>query len=330
MKSNFLKIGIFAAAFSLLYLGANAQAPTVNVGPLNQATSQQETLENLYAVDPADLPYEDFEDNGETFDSSKNEDVDYVTAGSRMPYRVKVDPPQGMASIPISWVLQYKWLFDPSLAILPISGGSTALTPTTVHSAPAHFYAENEISIVIPNSPGTTIQITTDLRTVVNGTALNCGTTPTEITNDIVIVPPPSVEWDASLTIAGTDPDFKCDFIPIPVKITGYSEFEIEFKISFDDGDQVSNTETRFITVTVGDVVGGGDTDVSIPMGIFAEAAGSVGAFGTYEIEIVNITDRISRKSLDAVAGVVPNDPYIVQIIPAPKPTLQHIRNVGL
>ena len=280
-KYRNLKIGFYAAAFSLLSLGVHAQ-----------------TLPNT-PTPPTATHYTEF--------TAGAESVDSVTVGSRMPYKVEQQTPPPMSGLDV----EYKWLFSPATTIKSLTGTTNLASVNN-----DDYYAENEISVVMPASP-TDLTIKTNVRYKSGTTALCEGTA--DDTNKITVVNRPTIQWTAGEILgcegAGTT-------ATIPVTLTGYKQFEVAYQIEHWSAFDKSGTPNP----SEGWMVLAGD-ELDFPATMFDET-------GVYEITVTNITDRISRKSLDvslvaAQSSDLPSGVYTVKIYPVPVTNpLQHIKNV--
>ena len=285
MKHLFKKIGLSATALALLTIGLNAQNLTSTPNP------------------PGASDYTNFTATG------TRENIDSVTVGSRMPYKVEAQT----APTGLTLTFEYKWLFDPSLTVQDLGG--TNLTPATGTS----YYSATEISVVMPASP-TTVTLTSNVRNLFNGAVL-CEAS--DVNNTIRVLPRPTISWTAN-TVATCG----AATVTIPVTLTGFSDFEVYYTITywanFDKSDSPSPTPSavKYATIT-----NSGTASFDIPSTEFS-------ATGLYEITVTNITDRISRKSLDmslvaAQSTDLPTGVYTVLNVPAPTAQpVQHIKNV--
>ena len=238
-----------------------------------------------------------------TFDNANKNDT--VTVGSRMPYLVSPQTPITGLSF------EYKWLFSNSQPILSLAGA-----PLTAISN--DYYTANEISAVMPSTPGN-ITIMNNVRSVLTATStILC--TGADSTNTIVVIARPTVNWAAGGT------EYLCTgsaSVSIPLTaLTGVSQIEVAYTITYyntfdKSGGLTSTAPTKYLVLS--------GTSMNLPASEFGSGD------GVYEIEITGITDRISRKSLDpitSVAGELPADAYSVFLVPAPVTSpLQHVRN---
>ena len=232
------------------------------------------------------------------------ESIDSVTVGSRMPYRVA---PQD--NVPTGLTVQCKWLFSNGAPIQSLAGA-------TLTGVDDYYDGVNEISVVMPTATGD-ITINTNVRYMMGTTPL-CATA-TDNTYAVRVVPRPTISWAETPV-----PIVACVATPvtIPVTVTGYRQFEVEYTVEYwstFDKSGSSTTNSEWVVLTGNQLI--------FPETMFP-------ATGVYEISITNITDRISRKSLDmslvaAQSSDLPGGAYTVMIIPAPTTNpLQHIKNM--
>ena len=231
-----------------------------------------------------------------------DETIDSVTVGSRMPYRV-----DAQTAIP-GLSFEYKWLFSPTQTVLSFTG-----TPLTGN---ANYYTDNEISVVMPATPGD-ITITTNVRNLMGTTVLCEGT---EENNTIRVLPRPTIKWPANGITTG------CAAQEVTIlldALTGNEEFIVDYDIDYWDTYDKSGGLTSTSSGTVS--LMSSSLSLVFPATTFS-------AEGLYEIKATNISDRISRKSLDLITSTpsdLPATVYQVVVYPSPvtKP-LQHIKNM--
>ena len=298
----------------------------------------------------------DFGADGQTLDTQ--EGWDYVTVGSLMPYRVNV--PLAGADMPkqegTNFRIDYKWHFSHSNTVLnmPTTGGPfTATHPSAATAAPTmspatpNWYTTNEVSIRMPLTPtatGSEITLAHNTRFVFNGEILcfDPSNPPADLTYRIKVVPKPSIKLTA--TGGATDPDVEIvacvgDDVLFPVTnpganlvVDGYDKINVQFTLWHRP---LGSTAAPTAKVT-GEWLELDGKTLEFPGSLFDEV-------GVYTIDILNVTDRISRKSLDqvAVAATVGTDTpengkLKVYIYPQSNSTpetmndVQHIKNYGL
>ena len=286
------------------------------------------------------------------------EGVDYVTVGSLIPYRVK--KPLTSAEKPASLTMDYMWLITPrspnptvkldvfkmptSLAEVTTTVAATPATP-----AAADYFTNNEISVKMPPQPGMV-----DLRHRVRYTFKEnemCPPDGTPIYRDqlIQLVPRPSIKLNTGDGVGVGDLEFVgCvdESVTVPTTgtgaealllVDGYEDIIIQLKVSHKALETDGGAETVPFN---GQWVKLSGKTLEFPGALFTES-------GVYTIDILNISDRISRKSLDQslVKSVIEGPTAGLDVPPAgslkvyilPKITepghmepVQHIRNVPI
>ena len=321
MKTVYSKIVFLATAFFTLFaVSAGAQtlltAPTANTP----------------------VTFDDWVD-------FKDEDPDVVTVGSLMPYKMDITELLG-TGVALNLSYEYKWLFRTTggtpATLPPRIMPTTAITGTTlpnplasVPPTPAtYWYKEHVVTVSMPETAGS-VELTTNVRYLFNGQVL-CP--PDEADSDkkqnITVVAKPKIAWADGIT----DKEWVfCleDTYTIPATtviltggVTTNPQFEVNYTVkftpfAFDTGSTKPTTE-------VNQWVGLNDFSLVFPAVTFDEP-------GIYEIEILNITDRISRKSLIPIQGDVSgvDGKFNVTVLPRANDLnenlpVQHVPNVPL
>jgi len=236
-------------------------------------------------------------------------DPDTVTVGSTMPYAVTPDP---------------------IIAGMPGMNASTFIWSVTDNADVD--LADGAIFNVVQGDAGDTL--TYDSITVVWGATtgsykvkvaeksnpqFGTGCTGDTEQRNILIVEAPTITFD------GTDGG-GCGITThsVPLTVSGYGPFEVDFNITYDDG---SGPEAP-VSVTdraVGTASDAG-SNLSLTLGLTASDLGS--GDGTYTIQITDVTDAVSRKSLAAVAGNTDANTYVVGKYPTPDTSpIRHLEN---
>jgi len=233
------------------------------------------------------------------------ESVDSVSVGSRMPY--KTNAQDAVAGL----TFEYKWLFTPASPILNLAG-----TTATEKGSASNYFDENEISVLMPSSAGA-VTLTTAVRSLFNGTVL-CASE--DSIYNIRVVPLPSITWTAA-DHAGCA---TAAAVTVPVTLTngliGQPQYEVTYTLSYYTAFDKTGTPVT----TTGNTIAPTGSDLVFPAATFNQG------LGVYEITVTNITDRISRKSLDALtATTLPTGVQNVYLFPVPVANpVQHIRNM--
>jgi len=268
--------------------------------------------------------------------------IDSVTVGSRMAYRL------GEQSVKFG--LEYKWHFElPSGGTLPVLtlDGSSSFTPS--HTGAADWYSWSalrpcEVSVVMPASrtnAGQHIALRANARYVVPagiGTRAVvppsavvetvCSGAPSDREGRIAVINRPSIRWEGSENIIAHCLDEVSEVvIPsfVSSEVAGAKRIEVECRIEFFSSGS-----------TTPEVIFNGWTTISEGSVQLVFDVSHFNRVGMYEITVTNITDRISRKSLDmelvkAQPSDIPQAKYQVHIYPIPDPNnikLEHIKYI--
>ena len=278
------------------------------------------------------------------------EDVDFVTVGSLMPYRMEAVFTGTEVPTGTNFQIDYFWRFVPQmdppgpspLAVLQKATATTpiptgAATASTIDPVANWYKDENEVTVRMPRQTGN-ITLSTSARFVFNGDVMcQTGTPPTPVDYRITVVDRPKI---TPVMVDGVPKHLEVvacvnEDVPFPsgtgatalLNLSGYGPYNVNFSITrtpMTGTDVDPYTYSNLWLVVTGN-------ELVFPDALFDEP-------GVYEIEILNLTDRISRKSLDqdevkAVAGAdFPASSLKVFIFPdlgqpgVLSPT-QHIRN---
>ncbi len=297
--NNLLKKGFFVAAITLFSAGAFAQLPSPS-HPVDN------TWYTLFSA------------------SGTRESVDTVTVGSRMTYKTTGDPAiNALVTANKMAASEFTWVFSNSQAVyVPSANGTTtAPTPSTVVGHAGYFSGSlKEIHTIMPANPTNSLTLFVNEWSMLTSTTSGCEGKDT--TYNIVVVNRPTLRWP------GTAAQSICasTAINLLLTLTGYSQWEVTYKIDYYDdfvGTGVPTTP-------------GTSTKMTVPANktLNFAATNFVNA-GTYKITIENLTDRISRKSLDQSLVVSQSGDflngaaYTVTVVPAPNTQkLQHVKNM--
>ena len=284
--------------------------------------------------------------------SSTEEGVDFATVGSLMPYRVNI--PLTPDEIPANFTMDYMWLFTPkapnATAKLDVWKMPTTVAEaeTTVAATPAtvtpntDFFQNNEVSVEMPPLPGM-VDLVHRVRYTFKGAEMCPETNPEKREQEIQVVARPSVKLNAEHGVGVADLEFVgCVEEPVTIPtgtdasgmlvVDGFADIIIQIKVTHqalvgDGGAVTTPFDNQWLKLT-------GNTLV-FPGEIFTKP-------GVYTIDILNISDRISRKSLDqslvksVTSGANADTPpagalkvYILPKITAPEDMepVQHLRN---
>jgi len=319
---------------------------------VNAQAQPSSSIEPSPTTDPADIDYAAFED----------EPIDIVTEGSLMPYKVDAIEGVVGLKVEYKWWFQFNSnlvtgllpahrLYEPEkinpLANSPfipppaIATPSTALTHSTLNPVPpldppdnVFWYSANEVAVYMPTLTavaGVKQPVDYELRTNVRYTnSANALCEPAEVPGvtgpfTIRVIPRPKLLWtteDEDELLVGT-----CEAadVVIPANVTTESEdVEVQIRIvryEFGDYDDEGKPKPGADPVDLD-----GDDLFWIALSgtnVFTFPAATFEDVGLYQISIVNVTDRISRKSLDmhavrSQAGDIPTVPFRVVVNPKP------------
>jgi hypothetical protein len=208
----------------------------------------------------------------------------------------------------------FKWDFSVALTIKSPNGAS----PLTEANSGAYpkYYAEKEISVVMPASAQTITLTVNEWSMPKTGT----GCEGTDSTWNIVVVNRPTLLWPSTKEVGGC----VATAVTIPLTLTGKSDWVVTYDILYTAYTSGAPQTTKLTnqSATVGSA-----KSLTIASTVFDTP-------GKYEVKITNLSDRISRKSLDVINAVVGTDipaaadTYVVHVYPTPKTQiLEHVRN---
>ena len=308
-KMNFLRLTATVALFAIAGLGAFAQY----VGPT--ATYDAVTTTS-----------------------------DYVTIGSRVPYYVAPDAIIGaMATAGTMDYSEFQWeVLTSLLAPLAITPETYAAAALTVGEGTAPWVEENEISVTwaAPAVAGTQYV----LRATEHSNPLGAGNfafgcaDATPVTRNVYVLAAPTVAFNG--TQGGG-----CSIAPgstfyVPLNITGLGDWDVTYTVAYNGG--VASAPATY-TLTVTDPIGGVTDANVIAESTLARAANGTptaatdglaialpaAQYGYYDIAITGFTDRISRKSMDALGAVTAAGTYRIFVNPTPVTSpIQHLENL--
>ncbi len=270
---------------------------------------------------------------------------DYVTIGSRVPYYVAPDATIA-ALAPVSMdYSEFNWeVLTSALAPLAITPETYAGAALTVGEGLAPWVKENEISVTwaAPTAAAGTQYV---LRATEHSNplgALNfdfgCADATPEVRN-VFVLAAPTVAFD------GTEGG-GCTVAPgttfyVPLNITGLGDWEVSYTVAYNGGAVVASA-TPYTLLLAAPAV----TDVNVIAESIAarDADGTSSAtpatdglaidlpatqYGYYDVAITGFTDRISRKSMDAMTAVTAAGTYRIYVNPTPVTSpIQHLENL--
>lgn len=289
---------------------------------------------------------------GPTAATYETTNSDYVTIGSRVPYYVAPDPI--IAAMQAAGTMGYSgfsWRFTTAAnvnltGVAAVNYDGTGTTAT----AQAGFIRQNEISVIWGGADvatGSTYNVRAIERSnPLSGIADGCNGD--EELKNVIVLPRPTVVFPTtSAGGCGITPGAASTFY-VPVNVTGLGEWQITYTVTYNGNAYIASTTTANLgtatTVTNdGTVVAEAAATKNIlgtPTGdangipVIINGGGAASGFGYYDVTITNITDRISRKSLDltlvaAQAGDLPGATYRIYVNPTPSTSpIQHLQNL--
>lgn len=292
---------------------------------------------------------------GPTATTYEDENSDYVTIGSRMPYYVA--PDETIADMQTAGTMDYsnfRWeVLQSDLSALAITPATYANAALTEGEGLAPWVTQNEISVTWADPTvvaGTqyVIRVTEHSNPLGAGNfTLGCEDATPEIRN-VYVLARPTIDWGtAQTTGCGITPGAASTFY-VPLDVTGLGEWEVTYSVTYNGAAYIASTTSAAL---------GTATTVTSDATVIAEAAatknlegtpdsgtdglpvvlnggGTLNGYGYYDVTITNITDRISRKSLDMalVASQVDDIPataYRIYVNPTPVTNpIQHLENL--
>jgi hypothetical protein len=275
-----------------------------------------------------------------TYDAATS---DYITIGSRVPYYVAPDAiiaalaPASMDYSNFQWEVLTAALTP--VAITPTTYGNTALT---VGEGGAPWVQENEISVTwaAPAIAGTQYVMRATEHSNPKGPGnfnFGCADATPEVRNVFVLARPTVAFNGASGGGCSVAP---ASTYYVPLTVTGLGSWQVTFTVSYNGGAAVAQAP---YTLTVADPIAGvNDGNVIAQATLSRNADGTPTAstdglayvlpaaqYGYYDIAITDITDRISRKSLDVLAASGAASTYRIFVNPTPVTSpIQHIKNL--
>lgn len=259
--------------------------------------------------------------------AGERESIDSVTVGSRMAYRMAGDPV--IANMPAAVMNPsiFKWNFSQPVTIKSLDGTQT-LTEFDNTASPG-YYTDKEISVVMPSTAGGMTLIINEKTRPVVGT----GCEGADSTANIMIVDKSTLKWPGTIEVGSCTSTDVVIQLTLAGSLKGRHEWDVTYEVLYTPYDNytASGTITKVASTTVR--IPAANT-LTINNTVFDKA-------GKYEVKVTNLSDRISRKSLDqsavaAIAGIVgtggatiPSDMYTVHVYPTPQTKkLEHVKNI--
>lgn len=250
------------------------------------------------------------------YESKSVSSVDTVTIGSVMPYQVTGD---------LNFhALRRQGLFDFSNFNWSLTGGTAGtnyeLRDKTGNASTTPAAKDTVIGVQWITTGSYQVNVQESPVPASGMPAISC-TGSTENLNVLVVARPvltwPTPANTGGCNVAGTT-------VNIPVNVAGTGQYEITYKIDYTNLSGTTTTKVASGTkVTLGNYKPGAQT-LNLTYAIPA------GEYGTYNVTIENLSDRISRKSgVATLAADRPSTTFKIYSYPAPATQpIQHIKNL--
>jgi hypothetical protein len=269
---------------------------------------------------------------------------DYVTIGSRVPYYVAPDATiAAMAGAGTMDYSEFQWeVLTSALAPLAVASETYGGAALTVGEGTAPWVEENEISVTwaAPAAAGTqyVIRATEHSNPLGAGNfTFGCADATPEVRN-VYVLAVPTVAFDGA---SGGG----CSIAPgstfyVPLNITGLGDWDVTYTVAYNGG--AAGAPATY-TLTVADPIAAvTDANVIAQSTQARDADGTpststdglaivlpAAQYGYYDVAITGFTDRISRKSLDALTAVTAAGTYRIFVNPTPTTNpIQHLGNL--
>lgn len=265
---------------------------------------------------------------------------DYVTIGSRVPYYVAPDATiAGLAPASMDYS-NFLWeVLDATLNPVAITPETYAGAALTVGEGGGSWVEENEISVTwaAPAAAGTqyVIRATEHSNPLGAGNfTFGCADLTPEVKNVFVLARP-------TVAFVGADGG-GCSVAPgdtyyVPLTVTGLGDWIVSFEVAYNGGAAAAQADYTLAlaapVVNDGNVVAESTTPRTAAGTPTTDTDGlaytlPAAQYGYYDVTITNITDRISRKSLDVLAAAGAAGTFRIYVNPTPVTSpIQHVRN---
>jgi hypothetical protein len=269
---------------------------------------------------------------------------DYVTIGSRVPYYVQPDAGivtlVGLGAMNAS---QFGWEFLDATATAAIAPALTVLNYNGTGAAAggaADFYVGNEISVVwdaASVAAGTqyTVRATEHSMPTSGVFADGCSDATPEL-RTVWVIDRPTIDFQAASSSAcGITPGAGVQYF-VPIDVTGLGDWDISFDVTYNGAaylaaqtytagtaTAVANDAALLGAASAVKSLNGTPTADVDGLEVIINGATAANGFGRYDVTVTNITDRISRKSLDmtlvaAQVADLPAAAYTIWVMPTP------------
>lgn len=270
---------------------------------------------------------------------------DYVTIGSRVPYFVQPDASiQAMTTAGTMKESIFQWLITDNTGtnvtgfnILKYDGSGTATQYDNFRttSTTSGFY-DNEMSVswATPTySAGTKYEVKVTEKSVTKSSTIEGCLSGTQSVRDVYVLAQPTVAF-AGTEGGGCGTSAGSSFY-VPLTITGLGSWQVTYTVAYNGGAE-SSPATYTLTaadpiasITDANVIAQSTSSRSTTSNDGLKIDLPASQYGYYDVKITNITDRISRKSLDVLAASSAAGSYRIYVNPAPVTSpIQHVKNL--
>jgi len=264
---------------------------------------------------------------------------DYVTIGSTMPYYVAPDASiQALIGLGAMTFSQFEWqmttMGSVSLGITPLTYAGGALTTLAAPNGAVGYFTQNEISVPW-SSPqvavGTEYEVQVQEHSVPASGIFAEGCPGTTTVRDIFVIAAPTI------TIPVAQNAMACGSIPaagltfyVPVTVTGIGPWTVTYSVTYNGAPYLAaapnsvgvapgeTDATVFAVASTPTVLAGTPTAATAGLPVVINGGGATNGYGMYVVTVTNITDEISRKSLDAIPGTLVSTTYTIYVNPTP------------
>lgn len=275
--------------------------------------------------------------------TSETANSDYVTIGSRVPYYAEADATiKAMTDAGTMKASIFKWSVTtaanvtlPAVPILSYGGAAAAQYNDFRAVTAGTGYFDNEISVewnaVNGFAAGTQYKVKVAEKSVTqSATITGCEDTTPEV-KDVFVLARPTVSFVG--TEGGGCGIAPGDIFNVPLEVKGLGNWIVTYTVAYNGGAASAPADYTLTlaapAVTDANVIA--ESTTARTTGATEGLAYTLPAaqYGYYDVTITNITDRISRKSLNTLAASGATGTFRIYVSPTPATQpIQHIRNL--
>jgi hypothetical protein len=275
---------------------------------------------------------------------------DYVTIESRVPYFVATDNTiQAMTTAGTMKQSIFKWVITdasdvnvPGFSVLNVTGTAASSYDKFRNALAGTGYFDNEMSILFSTSgsysAGTHYKVKVAEKSVTLSTTIEGCEDVTPVEKDVYVLARPTVAF------IGTEGG-GCTVSPgsdyyVQLNLTGLGNWKVEWSLNYNGAGAVAQSDYDLTlaapSVTDATVIAesttsrtAAGTETATPGTTGLKVSLPAGQFGYYDVKITNISDRTSRKSLDALAASGAAGSFRIYVNPVPETNgIQHVKNL--